>query len=449
MSKRNFTLLIIVLVIIMVVILGYFYFYQPTGAPVGENGGTNFLSQFNPFGNKKPEPPKNEPPVYTPDTDAGTDIEEVSLKKVSSMPVAGYGIFKKERFKEINPSPALPLSGEGDSQVTPAKGSSGGLKPTPPPTEFVTALRYVARSTGNVYQTFADKIEERRFSSTMIPKVYETYFGNKGESVVMRYLKEDDSTIETFVGSIPKEVLGADSSGGNEIKGIFLPQNIKDMSISPDASKLFYLAPVGDNIIGATYSLLDGKKVQIFDSPFTEWLSWWGSSGLITITTKPSASALGYMYTLDPNTKKLNRVLGEINGLTTLLRPDGKSVLYGSSDLSLRIYDLSTRSSNLFGVRTLPEKCVWNNTNTTIYCAVPKQPSPGSYPDSWYKGEASFNDEIWKIDIATGNTIMLVDPVSIAEGEEIDGIKLDLDEEEKYLFFVNKKDSYLWELELK
>ena len=44
---------------------------------------------------------------------------------------------------------------------------------------------------------------------------------------------------------------------------------------------------------------------------------------------------------------------------------------------------------------------------------------------------------------------MLIDPMTVLGGEEIDGIKLATDEGENYLFFVNKKDSYLWEFNLK
>ena len=87
------------------------------------------------------------------------------------------------------------------------------------------ALRYVARATGNIYETFADKIEEQKFSGTVIPQIYEALFGNKGQSVIMRYLKGDGRTIETFVSNLPKELLGADTTVVNEIKGSFLPEN--------------------------------------------------------------------------------------------------------------------------------------------------------------------------------------------------------------------------------
>ena len=64
-------------------------------------------------------------------------------------------------------------------------------------------------------------------------------------------------------------------------------------------------------------------------------------------------------------------------------------------------------------------------------------------------GEISFFDQIWKIDIRTGNATIVAGLNTVSGGEDVDGIKLMIDEGENYLFFVNKKDSYLWELGLK
>ena len=264
----------------------------------------------------------------------------------------------------------------------------------------------------------------------------------------MRHLKTDDRTIESFVGVLPKEYLGTTTNGNNEIKGSFLPENVKDISVSLDGSKIFYLFNAGNNMIGAILNLLDGRKTQVFDSSFTEWLSFWPSNNIITLSTKPSARVPGYMYTMDSAGKNLSMVLGGINGLTTLGSPNGKLVLYGDNNLSLNIYHTDTRNSDILGIRTLPEKCVWGKVSDVVYCAAPKSIGLGEYPDSWYQGEVSFKDQFWKVDIKTGNATIISDPAAIAGGEEVDGIKLALDEGENYLFFVNKKDSFLWRLEL-
>jgi hypothetical protein len=267
-------------------------------------------------------------------------------------------------------------------------------------------------------------------------------------AVVMRYLK-GPQTIQTFLGNLPKEELGGDTTVPNDIKGSFLPENITDLSISPDASKIFYLVNVDNKAIGTIYNLGDGKKVQVFSSPFTEWLSHWPSAGTITLTTKPAASVLGYMYKIDTATKGFTRVLGGINGLTTLASPNGKLVLYGDSNLTLYVYHTDTKTTDQVGVRTLPEKCVWSADNISLYCAAPKGVGVGEYPEAWYQGEVSWNDKIWKVDMVDGKTTILADPATLTTPEEVDGIKLSLDSSQKYLFFVSKKNSSLWELDLK
>ncbi|OGI72275.1 hypothetical protein A3C60_00775 [Candidatus Nomurabacteria bacterium RIFCSPHIGHO2_02_FULL_37_45] len=442
MSKRNFILLIIILILVVIAFVVFLYSRPGTNTPT-DNGdqGTNFISRFNPFTKNTP-PPTATPPTNIGEDDTNTIKEIPKLVKVSSMPIAGFIVFVKERLKDIPVAPPTPETEQG---LPPLKTA----KPTPPLTEFVGALRYVERATGNIYQTFVDKIIERKFSTTIIPKIYEAYFGNRGESVVMRYLKENDKTIETFVGTLPKEYLGADTTANNEIKGYFLPDNVKDVSVSPNGLKVFYLFETVDKIVGTTLNLSDGKKVQVFDSPFTEWLSGWASDKTITLTTKPSANIPGYVYTLSLDKKNLLKTLGDINGLTTLASPDGKLILYSDRSLSSYIYHTDSRNVDSLGIKTLPEKCVWGKGNDVVYCAVPKFADLGQYPDSWYQGEVSFNDQLWKVDIKTGNTTMISDPVTVVDGEEIDGIKLALDQGENYLFFVNKKDSFLWKLELK
>jgi hypothetical protein len=446
MTKRNFILLIIVLTIITVGLLGYFYATR-NNVPPPNSGGINFISEFNPFSQTKPNTnqtggdgtentPTNNGPI--------TENQSGNLLKVSSMPVSGFAIYQKERFKEV--PVVIPEIVEGAPTPTETKPTT---KPTPPPTEVVPAIRYVARASSNIFETFADKIEERQFSTTIIPRIYEAFFGGKAESVVMRYLKADDKTISTFTGSLPKEVLGGDTTNNNEVKGSFLPENISDMSVSPDGSKVFYLLDMGDGVVGVTAGILGTTKIQMFDSPFTEWLSQWPASKMITLTTKPSYSVPGYMYAINPDKKDFIRIIGNINGLTTLTNPSGKLVLYGNSNLSLSIYNIETGEIVVLPIQTMPEKCVWNKTSTFIYCAVPKFINSGLYPDMWYQGEVSFSDDIWKIDVQSGSGSLIMDATISGTGESIDGTKLALDEAETFLLFVNKIDSYLWELKLK
>jgi len=414
MSKRNFILLVIVFTILTTIFVAVYFNQSP------RNGGTEdggFLSNLNPFGKSNSTPGYTTPSYATPSDDTNNTPGEIIpnlFSKISSMPVAGYGIFQKERVEK----------------------------------EFFPAVRYADRATGNIYQTFVDDIKERKFSTTIIPTVYEAVFDNNGDTAILRYLKNDGQTIQTFLGTLPKESLGSDVTEGYELKGYFLPDNISDLSLSLDATNLFYLLKSTNSVSGITLSIKDSKKTQIFDSQFTEWLPWWGTNNTISLTTKASGNTLGYMYTLDTS-RKFTKTLGGTVGLTTLGSPDGKMVLLSDSSLTLSVYNTTTREIRTLGLQTLPEKCAWSKDSLIVYCAVPRNPSVALYPDSWYQGEISFDDQIWNVDIVKGTTTLIADPFVSEGGEQIDAIKLSLDTNENYLFFVNKKDSFFWKLDLK
>jgi len=440
MSRRNFILTVIILFIVVLILLGFMYFNrgEPTD-PNDPNGGGNFFSSWNPF---SPKPtPEGDTPIPTPDYEnlPPEELAEMKLKKISTMPIAGFGIFLKERLKEV-----LVQEEEVDGEeIAPLS------QLILPETEFVTAVRYVEKENGIIYQTFADKIKESRFSSTVIPRIYEAFFGSRSEIVVMRYLQTDDETIETFVGTLPKEFVDVEPRDDNEIKGTFLPENTTEVAISADGNKIFYLFNSGLGTIGTTLEFLNNRKTQVFDSAFTEWLPWWPNNNMITLNTKPSATVPGYLYKLDLNNKNNTQILGDIAGLTTLMSPSGKTVLYAGGDLLLSLYNVDSREVIPLALRTLPEKCVWTPDEVYIYCAVPKNTSLGFYPDIWYQGGVSFDDQLWRINVSDLSTLLILNPTSEVNGEEIDMTRLSLDENRNYLFFMNKKDSFLWEFDLR
>ncbi len=151
MQKRNFILLIIVLVVVVGALFGYLYLTRNT-VPGVESEGTNFISRFNPFGVKNNNPDSTKPiPEYPPGgEDPETPAETLKLSRVSSMPVAGYTVFSKERLKELpktvpSEEAAASTDATASAETTPTKPKT--TKPTPPPTEFATALRYIDRAT--------------------------------------------------------------------------------------------------------------------------------------------------------------------------------------------------------------------------------------------------------------------------------------------------------------
>lgn len=446
-----------VFIILGVLIVAFNPFEQKETTTPNENTeDTNFFSTIFPFLKNKNDGSntntENNPDIsgYVPPAEG--EVKNMVLYKVSSMPIAGYGVFLKERFVEV------PLKKEEDI-IEKTEIISGGsieeegdeeeaidTKPSPPETEKVLAVRYVDKKSGNIYQTFTDKISESKFTNTVILNVEEAMFSGSGENVIMRYLKNDGKTIVSYAGSLEKEKLGGDSISTTELTGSFLPENIIDLSSSPYLQKMFYLFKNKDYTVGINADISGDRKTQVFDSPYSEWLSQYAEENTITLTTKANSGINGFMYKVDPNRKSFEKVLGGINGLTTLTSPDGNLVLYADDSLTLYLHNIATENTKRISIRTLPEKCAWAEDSTYLYCAMPRDIINALYPESWYMGVVSFSDQIWKINAESLNTGLILDPLQTDGGEDIDGIKLTVRDD--YLFFINKKDNFLWELKL-
>ncbi|MEK7081489.1 MAG: hypothetical protein AAB888_00820 [Patescibacteria group bacterium] len=338
------------------------------------------------------------------------------LRKISSSPTAGVYVFSKT------------VQREDKSKFN------------------AVFLRRVDKATGNVYETRLDNMEETRVTNTTIPKIYEALWGNNENSLLLRYLRDDGETIETFTSKV---IEGADGKEGS-LLGTFLPSDIKSVAVSPKKDKIFYLNVVSGEAQGTVMDTVLGKKGIVFRYLFTEWLPDWPADNIITLVTKPSGKTSGFMYSINSIGGNMTKILGDIRGLTALMSPNGKKVLYSESagnSFALNLYDVGSAETTSQSARTLSDKCVWSADNDVFYCAVPLNPPQALYPDGWYQGLVSFSDVLVRIDAGVGSMTVLVDPKEFA-GEEIDAVNLALSKDENYLFFINKKDGAPWALEM-
>lgn len=319
-------------------------------------------------------------------------------------------------------------------------------------------VRDIERGVGNIFETDMQKLKEKRISNITRLKIQEAIWGNNGKNVVIRYT-DDKNTIRSFIITLKNTTDNTlfneeipTNQNTKEIQGLFLPENITEVTPSKqDDKKIFYLFNFNNSSFGIIYNLDTGKKAQIFQSPITEWLPQWPNKEIITLTTKPAGSVDGFMYFLNTKTENLDRILGNIKGLTTLTSPDAKKVLYSKSTdgwVSLYIYNITKHSSIKLPVSTLPEKCAWSKTDkNTVYCAIPNNPKLSNYPDQWYKGLISFSDDIWKINTETYATERILSPIDTVK-EDFDIINLQISNDDNFLFFKNKKDMSLWGMKL-
>ncbi len=412
MSTKTTLAIILSLILVAFAGAGWFFLSQKSN-----NGETGTGDGFFPFGIFEKQPTSGGGSItdtsdssQTTNNQNQSEHKNVKLLKISDTPVAGFIVFEK--------------------------GSS-------------TIVRYVEKGNGHVQEINTSSLEKKRVSNTTIPQIHEAIFSNKGEQVLLRYLKEGSDTIQTYSGKISPKATSTDEG---ILVGAFLDEDIKQIAVSPDRLKIFTLSNYGGLSVG-TISLFDGtKKSQIFQSSFTEWLPQWTELDLISLNTKPSSSVFGFAYSITTKNSPLTKVLGKKYGLTTLTSPDGNRVLFSEnteygSPLSVLIK--KTKVSYSFGLATLSEKCVWRSNNIDVYCAVPESTprTADGYPDSWYQGLVNFSDTIWKIDTESGATDQLIN-LRETSREQIDATLMQINQNGDTLVFVNKTDNSLWLLSL-
>lgn len=427
MSRKT---IIIFSIVILLGISGYFVFTNMQNgqntAPNNTSSGGGFSSLF-PFFNRNTNTGTDQ--EQTGSTNTGGDSTQTPnqdngpLHRITDKSVAGYTFIEKN--------------------ITTKTSSPDGKETTE--TTKVSMIRFIERGTGNIYDIDLEGNNEQKISGTPILRTAIGQFGNAGKTVIIRYIKNDNKTVATYLGQIIEPSIDENLNEiPGKINGVFLPDNIIDIAISPDEKNFAYIVPTDTEVVGFSRKMDGSGNKQIFDSAFSEWLMQWSSSGIIA-TTKAASDVAGYMYKVS-STGTFMRLFGGIQGFTTLVSPNTKNILFSTGSertLSLHIHHLSDGTDTDPGLQTLPEKCVWSSKNILVYCAVPNRLPDVLYPDGWYQGIAEFSDNVWKIDTETGQTTKITNAET-----NIDGTYLHLDSNESHLYFVDKKNGSLWSLDL-
>ena len=314
-------------------------------------------------------------------------------------------------------------------------------------------LRFVDRAVGNVYEYIPEtQTSVNRVTNTTIPKIQETIWSSTGSKLILRYLENDTDTITSFAGKIEADTSSSSTDSIGKISGSFLTSNIGQLVSNPKGDKIFSLVDKSDR--SGTYgftSNFDGtNKKNIFDSSILYWNISWPKENIITFTTKSNSKDIGLLYFFNTQTYSMDRILGNIIGLSTVVNNTADLVAYSyssNSSFALDVYDVKNKISKNFKISTLADKCIWGSNNIKIlYCAIPQSITEGDYPEVWYQGLTSFSDNIWELDIEKGTMTVLYE--SVTDGSTFDAINLNISSDDQYLSFSNKNDLSLWLLEL-
>ena len=415
MSKKN---LIIIILFLFLVIFGwllfiYFSSNKTTTVPVVEN------TVEYPFGKT------------AIDNSTGTDTKNGTENLITNNGDETNKTYSKAKFKQIY---AKPISGlifySNKNKI----------------------IKFVDREKGNVYEYDTIKQEEpKRITNTTIAKVQNISWAKTGNNLLLKFL-DDENNINNFSGKI-KISTGTDGTIGEISTETFLTKNSIQTVINPSGDKVFELInKVGKN---GSYGLISStkgeNKKQIFDSPLSLFNIDWVNENIITFTTKPSYKDDGFLFFFNLKNNSFDKIFGSIKGLTTNTNETADLVAYSESRDSntyLNIYNVTKKETTNLNISTLADKCVWSTKNTKLlYCAVPEQVDKKQYPDVWYQGLTSFNDNIWLIDTESGSTKLLFD-IDKETYSDIDVFDLKLSDDNNYLAFTNKNDLSLWLLDL-
>jgi hypothetical protein len=434
-------LLIVLGVVIVLIGAGVYLYIKINPTTPNENGerNTNIFSFF-PFGSKTLP---TSPTGNGEGEDSGATTTPIGfipqLRQLSNVPTSGSISFLRTSTSSTNVF-------IGTTTATSTKRAT---------TTTETVIRFIERITGHIYETTATSLTQERVVNQTIPKVYEAYFGVKGDSFITRTLRDEieiiDSNYYSFFKATTTDDLGK-TIPINKLNKALLPYNIKSLLLSPSKKQLFYLIETeSEGSIGyLAQSNGSGEKI-LFESELSEWNIEWPNEDTIVLSTKADSSLSGFAYSLNTKTGRQNKIIGDINGLTIKINPSLTQAIYSegvSGTINTTAYTLKDGFRNPLRVRTLPEKCVWSTKNSSIaYCAVPRSLLGGTYPEDWYKGLISFNDHLWKIDLTTNTYTNLLKPEEVGK-TNIDMINLYLSEKEDFIYFTNKKDLTLWSYQL-
>lgn len=296
---------------------------------------------------------------------------------------------------------------------------------------------FIDRASGNIYEITANNDLFRLTADTLnnIRRVYWGKTTEKGGSLLVQstQLNQGVTSVASIKFSTSTNNLGSLST---QILGV----TIHSIAISPDRNKFFTLELASAGVNGYLNDWSNKNKKKVWSFPVGDWQATWPKNDLISLTTTPSASVAGYLYFLNPSTGSFSKILDNINGLTTIVSPDGQKVVFSRSELgkfTTYVYDLPSQKTSPLGLNTLPEKCTWYDSSI-LYCAIPKSITNSSYPDSWYQGKISFSDNIWKIDLKQKTTVLVSSPKS-----SYDLVNLVIAPKRGWLYAINKSNGSL------
>lgn len=298
---------------------------------------------------------------------------------------------------------------------------------------------YIERGTGHLYTNPTDTLNKARLSNTAAPGMHEIWWNNSNDPLFIVERVTERLTTRLFSG-----VLGEDTKQSGLI---FTPVSEDIHNLTARQGELFYFTESvagGFSLIKNSFNFTAPENV-VEKIELKEFNIHPTDNGVF-LSTKSSYYSDGTLFKAENNV--LTKVLSGAKGFQVTVNNLGDRAMvseYENSVLVSYLYKIDSGEKITLSNAYLTDKCIASQKSTLFYCAGSVNPEQTSYPDVWFKGLISHNDNIWKIDTETGTETSIT---TWNSDEGVDIYRPRLSPDEDFLVFLNKKDLSLWSLDI-
>jgi peptidoglycan hydrolase-like protein with peptidoglycan-binding domain len=241
-----------------------------------------------------------------------------------------------------------------------------------------------------------------------------------------------------------------DTTTKNPVQKISLLPGTIYRAFATSTDSAIIVKNTGSNNTALVKSFITGTEKTLLNLPFVDWNIVDTATGIYW-TTRASATFAGSVFVSNYTNNAFIPVLTELPGLSVLPNHSGNTLLYSTTENNtptLWLYTIKTKSKIQISLNTFSEKCVWNKSDTVIYCLVPTELTEAQYPDDWYKRGLSLTDTLYSIDPISGSTQKL-DTNDEFGIQKMDIIRPNITDDNAFLFFQDWNSHYIWGYKLK
>lgn len=393
-SRRKIFIIVIVTTVIAGV--GFFFFglLLPT-APTADGEPTSFFGRLPIIGGR-----------------VGSKVTEAPPATQQPVPGETPGVAEQRRLIQITDEPI----------IGPAISESG------------EKIFYYRKRDGHLVSNNFTGGQEETISNLTILNILEVLWSPDRKNAVVTY--QDGEIIKRFI-----------TEATSTPKVTFLPQESENPAWSPDNNTIFWMTRQEENRT-LTSASRNGQnpRGRGFTTPIPDLQPIALTPDIVALIPKTASFYETPLFVLNLKTLAQNTALFTF-GLTAINDTDPKSqlVLYNSTNRlgamqDIHAADLQSGKDTSWPIKTLPEKCVFAKDGTALFCAVPKEIPARGMPEVWYKGQVSFSDAFFRIDLNTSKA------EQILSESGYDAVYLATSADKKFLFFTDKKTSFLYSL---